>query len=88
MNQYKEEWLRHSLLHQVHQISKPDRDPEHQHMSTQDAGELGVAMAKTGRALFLGAMISQIDGPLPVMDVIGLAIASSMAGIAWIDYFS
>jgi hypothetical protein len=88
MNQYKEEWLRHSLLHQIHQISKSDRHHLETQMGTQDAGELGVAMAKTGRALFLGAMIAQIDGPLPVMDVVGLGIAASMAGIAWFEYFS
>jgi hypothetical protein len=88
MNPYKEEWMMKSSFIQTAQISSPDRDPQDNHMSADDAGDLGVAVAKTNRAIILGAAISAMDGPLPVMDVVGFSIAAVTAGLAWYDYFS
>ena len=88
MNPYKEEWMMKSSFIQTAQISSPDRDSEQPSMSTDDAGDLGVAVAKTNRAIILGAAISAIDGPVPVMDVVGFSVAAITAGLAWYDYFS
>ena len=79
--------MRSSFIHTA-QVSSPDRDPQHNHMSADDAGDLGVAVAKTNRAIILGAAIAAIDGPVPVMDVVGFSIAAVTAGLAWYDYFS
>ena len=53
----------------------------------QDA-KLAKAFNRTGKAALMGAYLSTLDGPLPVMDVVGLGVASLMATIAWVDYFS
>jgi hypothetical protein len=88
MNPYKEEWMMKSSFIQTAQISSPQRDPEQAFMSPDDAGDLGVAVAKTNRAIVLGAAIAAIDGPVPVMDVVGFSVAAITAGLAWYDYFS
>ena len=49
--------------------------------------EFGIAVNKTGRALVVGAAISALDGPIPVMDFVGLGVAIGMATLAWVDYF-
>ncbi len=53
----------------------------------QDA-KLAKAINRTTKAALVGIGLSAIDGPLPVMDVVGLGVASLMATIAWVDYFS
>jgi hypothetical protein len=46
------------------------------------------AQQKTGRAIAAGIALAAIDGPLPVMDVIGFGIATTGAALAWYDYFT
>lgn len=47
---------------------------------------LAEAMAKTGRAAVQGAIIASLDGPVPVMDVLGIAWASYKTIEAWEEY--
>lgn len=47
---------------------------------------LAVAWAKTGRAATQGAIIAMLDGPIPVMDVLGVAWASYKTIEAWEEY--
>tara|TARA_B100000508_G_C11281794_1_gene190906 strand:- start:173 stop:430 length:258 start_codon:yes stop_codon:yes gene_type:complete len=42
---------------------------------------------KTRNAVSYGVAISQMDGPLPIMDIIGASIAVYQAAKAWWDYF-
>ena len=44
-------------------------------------------LVATGEAIGKGYAISQIDGPLPFLDVAGVGYAIYDAGSAWIDYF-
>jgi hypothetical protein len=46
------------------------------------------AQQKTGRAIAAGIALAAIDGPLPVMDVIGFGVATTGAALAWYDYFT
>jgi len=46
------------------------------------------AQQKTGRAIAAGIALAAIDGPLPVMDVIGFGVATTGAALAWYNYFS
>jgi len=50
----------------------------------------GSAMAvnKTARAIATGVTLAAMDGPLPVMDVVGFGVATGMAIHAWYEYFS
>jgi hypothetical protein len=58
-------------------------------MSTpEQAGELAIAVIKTKRAAMAGATIAAMDGPVPVMDWVGLAATTGMSLIAWYEYYS
>jgi len=48
--------------------------------------QLGIAIAKTGRAVALGAALAAMDGPLPVMDVLGFTVASALTVRAWSEW--
>ena len=50
--------------------------------------DFAYATYRTGRALALGASLAAMDGPLPVGDVLGLAVASAGATLAWVEYFT
>lgn len=53
-----------------------------------DAIALRRALQGTSRAVSLGVALAAVDGPLPVMDVIGLGVTMVYSAAAWIDYFS
>ena len=42
----------------------------------------------TAEAIAKGYAISKVDGPLPIMDVIGITYAVFDAGSAWYGYFT
>jgi hypothetical protein len=46
------------------------------------------AQRKTARAIAAGVALAAMDGPLPVMDVIGFGVATSQSALAWYDYFT
>lgn len=84
MNEYKEEWMMNSsLLH------------PHVKVSTRSDGsinlsidvELVSASKKTARAVASGVALASMDGPLPIMDVVGFGVAVTGAALAWYDYF-
>ena len=87
MNIYKEEWLLHiNMLKPVQTFSDAYRNELERQEQLDNADQLAQALIKTGRAVAAGVAISAIDGPLPVMDVIGLTVAVGGAGVAWLDY--
>jgi hypothetical protein len=47
---------------------------------------LGIAVAKTGRAVALGVALAAMDGPLPIMDVAGFAVATALTVRAWSEW--
>jgi hypothetical protein len=53
-----------------------------------DHMKLQRATKGTIRAVSLGVALASMDGPLPVMDVIGLGVTMVYSAAAWIDYFS
>lgn len=88
MNQYKEEWMHRTMMLPMQAMSSSiDELEQHQSKLDQDA-KLAKAINRTTKAALVGIGLSAIDGPLPVMDVVGLGVASLMATIAWVDYFS
>ena len=88
MNQYKEEWMHRCMLLPIQAMSSSiDELEQNQRKLDQDA-KLAKAYNRTAKAALVGAALAASDGPLPVMDVVGLGVASLMATIAWVDYFS
>ena len=71
----------------MHDNSKPDVDDRTKN-AIPDNVRLGLAVKKTARAVALGVAISQLDGPAPVADVIGLAVATTLSVVAWHDYLT
>lgn len=85
MNEYKLAWMQHANI--LHDNSKPAVD-DRTNNDIPDNIKLGMAVKKTARAVAIGIAISQIDGPLPVADVLGLAVASTLSVMAWHDYLT
>tara|TARA_Y100001937_G_scaffold26293_1_gene37784 strand:+ start:191 stop:436 length:246 start_codon:yes stop_codon:yes gene_type:complete len=44
-------------------------------------------LEQTRNAVAYGVAISQMDGPLPIMDIVGATIAVYQAAKAWWDFF-
>jgi len=85
MNPYKEAWMMNCNI--IYDNSNPAiRD------STQndipDNIKLASAITKTARAAAIAVAISQVDGPLPVADVLAAAYFTASAALTWHDYFS
>lgn len=57
-------------------------------VSWETGPEVARAVQSTAKAIALGIAISQIDGPLPFADVVGLAVASAIAVRSWWDVFN
>jgi len=72
----------HPLIMFNKSTKRGTRKGESQHMKLQRATK------GTIRAVSLGVALASMDGPLPVMDVIGLGVTMVYSAAAWIDYFS
>ena len=93
MNEYKYEWLKQAQMLVPTTIklkedgtikatwSNPFPTPE-------KAGQFAIASQKTKKALMMGATIAAMDGPVPVLDWIGLSVTTGMSLLAWVEYFS
>ena len=85
MNMYKLEWMEHAQL--LHDNIKVTTDSNgnirfEQSMAFRDATQ------KTGRAVAAGVALAAIDGPLPFMDVLGFGVTTTLAAIAWYEFFT
>ena len=89
MNEYKREWMFHAgMIHFTPHVKVNTEDNSIDvGVQLNTAEEAAQAVAKTGLAIARGVAISQIDGPLPFADVVGLGMAIIGAGIAWWDFF-
>jgi len=87
MNTHKEEWMFHAQVlipHIVHTVQTDDGTP----MSVERAAAGGIAVQKTARAVSAGIALAAIDGPLPVMDVVGFGVAVTGSALAWYEFFT
>ena len=87
MNQYKEQWLEHAtaLIPKTIKLNSQNNQVE---MTWDIDPKAGIAAQKTARAALTGMSLAAIDGPLPIMDVVGFGVATGMAIHAWYEYFS
>ena len=85
MNTYKLEWMEHAQL--LHDNIKVTTD-QNGNIQFQQSTALRDATQKTARAVAAGVALSAIDGPLPVMDVVGFGVTTTLAAIAWYDFFT
>lgn len=85
MNEYKLAWMQHCNIH--HDNSKPAVDDRTQNV-IPDNIKLGMAVTKTVRAAAVAYAISQVDGPLPVADVLAAAYFTTSAVMTWHEYFT
>ncbi|AXF51992.1 MAG: lysine-specific histone demethylase 1 [Circular genetic element sp.] len=88
MNKYKEEWMHQCMMLPLQAIESVTHELEQQQRKLDQNYKLAKAMNRTAKAALVGAGIAAIDGPIPVMDLVGLGVGSTMALIAWHDYFS
>ena len=83
MNTYKRQWMEHAqLLHEITVVTSTNGQVEY------STTKLETASRRTARAVASGIALSAIDGPLPVMDVVGFGVTTTLAALAWYDYFS
>ena len=87
MNKYKEEWYSHAtaLIPKTIKLNSTSNQVE---MAWDIDAKLGIAAQKTARAAATGMALAAMDGPLPIMDVVGFGVATGMAIHAWYEYFS
>jgi len=93
MNQYKLDWMEQARmlvpttvkLNQNGTIQATWSNP---FPTPEKAGQFGIAVQKTAKAGAAGMAIAALDGPIPVLDIIGLGVTTGMSLIAWIEYFS
>jgi hypothetical protein len=88
MNIYKDEWMVHAMkLRPVQQFADAYRDEmeRQERMNTMD--EIQRAINRTGRAIATGAAIAAMDGPIPILDMVGFGVAVGGATLAWFDLF-
>ena len=85
MNKYKEAWMEHATALIPKTIKLKDNQVE---MAWDIDPKAATAVNKTARAFATGVSLAAMDGPLPVMDVVGFTVASGMAIHAWYEYFS
>ena len=87
MNQYKEQWMEHAnaLIPKTIKLNSQTNQVE---MTWDMDVKAGIAIQKTARAAATGMALAAMDGPLPIMDVVGFGVATGMAIHAWYDYFS
>ena len=87
MNQYKEQWMEHAtaLIPKTIKLNSQTNQVE---MTWDIDVKLGIAAQKTARAAATGMALAAMDGPLPIMDVVGFGVATGMAIHAWYEYFS
>ena len=88
MNEYKHEWMINAgLIHVTPYIKSNDDNTLDVGVTWETGQELADAVHKTMRAIAAGAAISQIDGPLPFADVVGVTFAVGHAVMAWWEFF-
>jgi hypothetical protein len=93
MNIYKEEWMKQAQMLVPTQV-KLKKDGTIQATwsnpfpTAEKAGQFGIAAQKTKKAVMMGATIAAMDGPVPVLDWIGLSVTTGMSLLAWYEYFS
>lgn len=87
MNKYKEEWMEHATAF-VPKTIKLNSENNQVEMAWDLDPKAAMAVNKTARAVTIGVTLAAMDGPLPVMDVVGFGVASGMAIHAWYEYFS
>ena len=85
MNQYKEEWMANAQLLHPHLKVTTNTDGS---INLSIDADLVSASKKTARAVASGVALASMDGPLPVMDVVGFGVAVTGAALAWYDYFN
>lgn len=89
MNEFKHEWMiQAGLLHITPSVQyNPQNNSIDVNVGWETAKELATAITKTRDALAMGLAISQIDGPLPIADVVGFAFAVKSTVSAWWEIF-
>jgi len=55
--------------------------------SSKKQTQLSLALGKTARAGATAFYISQLDGPLPIADVLALTYFTASAGLSWFEFF-
>ena len=89
MNNYKHEWMiQAGLLHITPSVQyNPSTNTVDVNVAWETSKEIADAISKTRNAIAMGFAISQIDGPLPIADVVGFAFAVKSTVSAWWEVF-
>ena len=89
MNDFKHEWMiQAGLLHITPSVQyNSQTNSIDVNVGWETPKEIATAITKTRDALAMGIAISQIDGPLPIADVVGFAFAVKSTVDAWWEVF-
>lgn len=89
MNDFKHEWMiQAGLLHITPSVQyNSQTNSIDVNVGWETPKEIANAITKTRDALAMGIAISQLDGPLPIADVVGFAFAVKSTVDAWWEVF-
>ena len=62
-----------------------DEIERQENLNTMD--EVQRAINRTAKAVASGASIAAMDGPIPILDMVGFGVAVGGATLAWVDLF-
>ena len=88
MNRYKDEWMIHAMkIRPVQQFADAYRDEIERQQNLNTMEEVQRAINRTAKAFASGASIAAMDGPIPILDMVGFGVAVGGATLAWVDLF-
>jgi len=88
INKDKMEWMIHAQkLPVIQTVADSYRHEMEEQARLNEMSELERAITKTTRSILAGATLAAMDGPLPVLDVLGFGVGVVGTTLAWIDYF-
>ena len=86
MNPFKQEWMIHAGL--IPEMKYTDNEDGSLKVEATWDSDVADATAKTLKAAGRAIVIAQMDGPLPVADLVAVAVFTIEAVAAWWDVFS
>ena len=88
INKDKMEWMIYAQkLPVIQTVADSYRHEMEQQARLNEMSELERAITKTTRSILAGATLAAMDGPLPVLDVVGFGVGVIGTTLAWVDYF-
>lgn len=83
----RDEWLLMCNMSHVNNINSSGSDEELARQLSRQQQDLARNLSLTRRAIAMGAALSALDGPLPVMDTVAFVGVTAFTSVLWGKYY-